>query len=109
MCLCGTDLCTTLLTPHYIGLFPVVKQHSSTYVIDINGSYDTTALQRLKLAYVTSADSNPVSSPNVATNQHNRHVRWALIKQSVAPAPLLGGEPCSGKPQCQRQKRDVGQ
>lgn len=79
------------LQPHYVGPFPVVERHSSTYVIDINGSHDNIALERLKPAYVTAADINPTSPPTVAAHHRDHHVRW--VHQSVEPAPLLGGSP----------------
>lgn len=44
------------LQPHYVGPFPVAERQSSTYTIDVNGSNDPIALERLKPAYTQNAN-----------------------------------------------------
>lgn len=64
------------LRPHYLGPYPVVHRHSSTFVVDINGSQDTVAIERLKPAYLEPPEVSSLEPPLPPPTQLPRRVHW---------------------------------
>ncbi|XP_037520564.1 uncharacterized protein LOC119397197 [Rhipicephalus sanguineus] len=75
------------LQPHYLGPFRVLERRPANFVVDMNGTRDTIALERLKpafseapalnyLAVPPSAGHNGSSSPSCLSSPPLRRVHW---------------------------------